>query len=211
MGSYFTVQVLPLWSKAVCVHREWKIFRHHGWRHFFLGNFKCVETQTAIICKNINSFRKPAIKTLQPVRFWYKNANVPVTITVRASAILTNHGLRHCRCPWHVHAQLGRGGRGHQKVPCPKIASMDRREGQGGGGGGRKRTQLQLWCMSHMGRIFPGHRPQTFIKKSYTAETTLLISPEALNSFIPPLPLSPLWQLPTDNHTQKYDDAKFTG
>ena len=43
--------------------------------------------------------------------FRNKNANVPVTI-LRARAILTNHGLR--RCPWHVHAWRGRGGRGNK-------------------------------------------------------------------------------------------------
>ena len=49
-----------------------------------------------------------------------KNANVPVTKTVRARAIGTDHALR--RCPCHVHARLGRGGRGNQdQVPRPST------------------------------------------------------------------------------------------
>ena len=52
-------------------------------------------------------------QNIRRVCFWYKGANIgPATVTARARAILTNHGLR--RCPWHVYARLGRGGRGHQ-------------------------------------------------------------------------------------------------
>ena len=54
--------------------------------------------------------------------FRNKNANVPVTITLRARAILTNHGLR--RCPWHVHAWWGRGGRG-TKIKTSHFVKRD--------------------------------------------------------------------------------------
>ena len=42
-------------------------------------------------------------------------------ITMRARAILTNHGLRHC--PWHAYARLGGGtGRQDQVLSPPRLA-----------------------------------------------------------------------------------------
>ena len=56
--------------------------------------------------ESINSLHEIRQSKHSTRRFWYKNANVPVTFTVRARANLTNHGLR--RCPWHAHARMGR-------------------------------------------------------------------------------------------------------
>ena len=53
--------------------------------------------------------------------FRNKNANMLVTITSRARAILTNHGL--WRCPWHVHAW--RGGEGGTTRSKPVISSSE--------------------------------------------------------------------------------------
>ena len=98
-------------------------FQHHEWWHIFLGNFKRAENERHS-SENIDSLRKPAVRIFQ-LSALYENANVPVTITLRARAILTNHGLR--RCPWNVHTPRERGGsRGGTKIKYPGPNALAR-------------------------------------------------------------------------------------
>ena len=61
---------------------------------------------------------KTGNQNIQPVRFWYKNANAPTIITVWARAKSTNHGLRHF--PWtFTRGWVGEGGGTKVKYPVP--------------------------------------------------------------------------------------------
>ena len=80
--------------------------------------------RTSWVMKTINSENRS--QDVQPVCFWYKNANIQViTFTVRARAILTNHGLR--LCPWDFHVQLREG---RERTPRSSTQSSRRLPGQ---------------------------------------------------------------------------------
>ena len=89
-------------------------------RHLTLGSVKRVENERRPLEK-YKFTPKPGNGNIQHVRFWYENANIPVIITVRARAILTNHGLR--RLPVASSRPVGEGREGHQdQVPSsPRL------------------------------------------------------------------------------------------
>ena len=107
-----------------CSNRPTTTFKHHGWRHLFLGNFKSVGNDRRSSGKYQFTVRKPALKIFKTAS---SGAKMQIFLLPSPCELVQIQPITGRDCTWHVQARLGRGGLG---PPGSSTQSSTRSPGQ---------------------------------------------------------------------------------